>query len=67
MDTTYRRGDRVESLRPIFDDHHATLWIARTRHNYRCDDCNQRIGKGDLCGTDGYGAVHFCLECIRNV
>ena len=65
--TTYHRGDKVESLRPIFDNHHATLWIVRARHGYRCEDntCNQRIAKGDLCGADGYGAVHFCIECIR--
>jgi hypothetical protein len=58
-------GTLVQTRELIFD-HHAPLTVRQARKPYRCDDprCGQRIDKGDLQGTDGYGAVHYCLDCV---
>lgn len=61
-------GTKVQTRELIFD-HHAQLTVRKTRKSYCCDDptCGQRIEKGDLAGTDGYGAVHYCLSCVTTL
>jgi hypothetical protein len=60
-----RIGSKVRTRELIFD-HHAELTVRRARKPYRCDDplCGKRIERDDLHGTDGYGAVHYCLDSV---